>query len=239
MDTALILGSGPNAPLARAWPRGTFGRIVTINNAHMIRPDWDECIFPWDFPQDRRPLPAAGQRLVTEADFVPAQNAFGGFVYGGGTMAFTAAYWVLHAHAPRVIGFMGCDMHYPRQGRTHFYGQGTPDPLREDITLQSLEAKSARAMVLAAMRGIAMVNLSDGPTRLVFPRVRADRMDRAAPAPFDDTAADRALRRETELGYVVPSGRYWEDLGRFSAVELRRVDEMWLKAAAPALRLAA
>ncbi len=65
-------------------------------------------------------------------------------------------------------------MHYPATGPTHFYGQGTPDPLRRDITLRSLEAKSARLMVLAARQGCAMVNLSTGPSRLVFPRANRD-----------------------------------------------------------------
>ncbi len=71
-------------------------------------------------------------------------------------------------------------MHYP-PGQTHFYGTGSADPLRPDITLQSLEAKSARLMILAAMEGCAMVNLSTGPSRLVFPRVRADRAGRGPP----------------------------------------------------------
>ena len=45
--------------------------------------------------------------------------------------------------------------------------------LRPDITLQSLEAKAARLMILAAEAGHAVVNLSDGPARVVFPRARA------------------------------------------------------------------
>lgn len=239
MEQVVILGSGPNVTEARDWPRAGLGRIVAINNAHQVRPDWDECIFPWDFPQDRRPRPGPGQRLVTESDFVAAQNAFGGFVYGGGTMAFTAGYWALHAHAPQVLAFMGCDMHYPARGATHFYGTGTPDPLRADITLQSLEAKSARLMILAAMRGTAVVNLSHGPSRLIFPRARPDALTGIAPAPYDAATAALALRTEAQLGYVVPSGRYWEEAARFSPEALRKLDALWLRAAAPALRAAA
>ena len=233
------MGSGPNVVAARDWPRAAFGRIVAINNAHRVRPDWDDCIFPHDFPAARRPLPGPGQRLVTEAAFVPAQNAFGGFVYGGGTMAFTAAYWTLHALAPRVMAFIGCDMHYPATGATHFYGTGTADPLRPDITLQSLEAKSARAMVLAARAGTALVNLSRGPSRLIFPRAGLDGLARCRPAPFDAVAADEALAREAALNYFVPSGRYWEEAARFSAAELRAVDALWLRAAEPSRRAAA
>ena len=103
MTVVLMLGSGPTAPEARDWDRGAIDTILAINNAHLVRPDWDLHIYPWDFPEDRRPVPGPGQRAVTQEDFVPAQNAFGGFVYAGGTMAFTAAYWALHALRPRTL----------------------------------------------------------------------------------------------------------------------------------------
>ena len=98
-----MLGSAPQAVQARDWPRGGFDTLLAINNAWQVRPDWDLMIHPWDFPPERLPAPVAGQRIVTEADFVPAQNAFGGFVYAGATMAFTTGYWGLHALRPRVI----------------------------------------------------------------------------------------------------------------------------------------
>jgi hypothetical protein len=230
MDTVLMLGSAPMAMQAADWPRAPFDALVAINNAHAVRPDWTHHIYPWDYPEERRPTPGPGQKAVTQEDFVPAQNAFGGFVYAGGTMAFTAAYWALHALTPRVIAAFGCDMHYPK-GQTHFYGTGTADPLRPDITLQSLEAKSARLMILAAMEGCAMVNLSNGPSRLIFPRVTRDRAARARPLPFDIRLADQALRREDDLGYHVPSGRYWEESHRFDPAELKRLDMLWLAAA--------
>jgi hypothetical protein len=229
MAVVLILGSGPLVVQARGWPRRAFDRIVAINNAHAVRPDWDEAIHPHDFPQDRRPLPAPG-RLVTEDDFVPVQNRFGGFLYAGGTMAFTAGYWALGAHAPRVIAMMGCDMEYPGHGATHFYGRGAPDPLRRDISLRSLAAKSARLMVLAAMEGCAMVNLSSGPSRLVFPRAGVSGLAACRPQPFDTRMAEAAVAREAELGYLVPSGRYWEEAGRFDPAEVDALDAMWLAA---------
>jgi hypothetical protein len=230
MTCVLILGSGPTVTEAAHWPRAPFDHVVAINNAHAVRPDWTHHIYPWDFPEDRRPQPGLGQTVVTQTEFVPAQNAFGGFVYAGGTMAFTTAYWALHALKPRVIAAFGCDMHYPK-GKTHFYGAGTADPLRPDITLQSLEAKSARLMILAAMEGCAMVNLSFGPSRLIYPRVARDRAAHARPQPFDLRLADEALKREDALGYHVPSGRYWEEADRFDAAELRRLDMLWLAAA--------
>jgi hypothetical protein len=210
---------------AANWSRDGFDKIVAINNAHRIRPDWDYAIYPWDFPPERHPVAGKGQRLVTEVEFVPAQNAYGGFVYAGATMAYTAAYWALARLRPRVIAMFGCDMHYPEGEQTHFYGKGSPDPLRSDISLRSLEAKSARLMVMAALQGCAMVNLSDGPSRLLFPRG----LERtAALTDFDAAMTEAALAREAELGYVTTSGRYWEELHRFDPAEIDALDAMWL-----------
>lgn len=235
MSVVVMLGSGPMATQAAAWPRDGFDTILAINNAHAVRPDWDYHIYPWDFPENRRPVPRAGQVTVLQEQFVPAQNAYGGFVYAGGTMAFTAAYWALHALRPRVIAAFGCDMHYPK-GQTHFYGTGTADPLRPDITLQSLEAKSARLMVMAAMQGCAMVNLSNGPSRLVFPRVTRAALAEARPCGFDEALVAEALQREADLGYLVPSGRYWEEADRFDPAALRALDALWLAAVQTPLR---
>lgn len=237
MTTVLMLGSGPTVLAAQAWDRSHFDHILAINNAYKVRPDWDLHIYPWDFPEDRRPTPGPGQRTILQEAFVPAQNAYGGFVYAGGTMAFTAAHWALHALQPTVIAAFGCDMHYPA-GQSHFYGKGTADPLRADVTLRSLEAKSARLMVLAAMQGCAMVNLSDGPSRLVFPRVTLEGLSDARPLPFDAALAEQALSREAALGYMVPSGRYWEEAARFDTAEIDALDALWLRVAgvaAPAL----
>ena len=228
----LLLGSAPMAVAARDWPRAPFDRVVAINNAWAIRSDWDDMIYPWDFPEDRRPTPGPGQRLITQEDFVPAQNAFGGFVYAGGTMVYTAAYWVLDALRPRTIAIFGCDMHYPATGPTHFYGTGTPDPLRTDITLRSLEAKSARLMILAAMQGCAVVNLSHGPSRLILPRATPATLP-ARPAPFNTTLANLALQTERDLNYHVPSGRYWEEAARFDVARIDALDALWLAAATP------
>jgi hypothetical protein len=227
----LMLGSAPMVSEAAGWPRAPFDRIVAINNAWRVRPDWDYSIYPWDFPAGRHPVPGPGQAVVTEAEFVPAQNVYGGFVYAGATMAFTAGYWALDALKPRVLAVFGCDMHYPKAGVTHFYGRGTPDPLRPDITLRSLEAKSARLLVLAAMQGCAVVNLSVGPSRLIFPRAARGTVAAARPMAWCADRAAEALALEATLGYVVPSGRYWEDARRFDPVLLDRLDLLWLQAA--------
>jgi hypothetical protein len=230
----LMLGSAPMAAEASAWARDPFDQVLAINNAWRIRRDWDVAIHPFDFPQERRAVAAQGQRIVTETEFVPTQNAYGGFVYAGATMAFTAAYWALHALKPSVLAVFGCDMHYAASGPTHFYGTGQPDPLRQDITLRSLEAKSARLMVLAARQGCAVVNLSTGPSRLICPRLPRARLKGAVPAPFCADMATRALEAETALGYLVPSGRYWEEATRFDPEALDRIDAMWLAAATQA-----
>ena len=234
MTTLLLLGSAPMAAKATDWPRAPFDTIVAINNAHALRPDWDYLVHPWDFPSETLPTPQPHQTLIDETAFVPAQNAMGGFVYAGGTMAFTAAYWALHTLRPRVIAVFGCDMHYPTQGPTHFYGTGRADPLRADITLRSLEAKSARLQIMAALQGCAIVNLSTGPSRLIFPRTTRDSAATANPATFDAALAQTALQRENQLGYLVPDGRYWQATDRFDPAKLDALDALWLAAATQA-----
>jgi hypothetical protein len=231
MSAVLLLGSGPSVTACRDWPRRPFDRVVAINNAWRVRPDWDDLVVPEDFPPDRLPVALSdGQRLIGAAEFVPAQNAFGGFVYAGGTMAFTAAYWALHALKPRLIAVLGCDMVYPATGPTHFYGTGTADPLRPDVTLRSLEAKSARLMILAARHGCALVNLSQGESRLVFPRATPDTLP-DTPRLFPAAPVEAALAREEALGYRVASGRYWEAATEFDTSAIDRLDALWLAAA--------
>ena len=231
-DHVLILGSAPNAVEAAQWDHTLFDRIVVINNAWRVRSDWDILIHPEDFPQDRRPDKLAqGQIVVTAADYVPLQNDHGGFVYAGGTMALTAGYWALAALRPKVMAFMGCDMVYPDSGKSHFYGTGEADPLRADISLRNLEAKSARLALHAARLGCACVNLSSNPSRLVF--------DRATPEALGDVAhlPDRIAQRacvapeaiEKQLGYMVESGRYWEVQSQFNADEIDALDRLWLQ----------
>ncbi|MBE0412141.1 hypothetical protein [Yoonia sp.] len=231
MSIVLLLGSGPNVTACRDWPREPFDRIVTINNAWAVRPDWDDLIFPDDFPQARQPVDIAPpQRFIRSGDYVPLQNTFGGFVYAGGTMAFTASYWALAALKPRVIAVLGCDMVYSAGHQTHFYGQGTADPLRADVTLRSLEAKSARLMALAAAQGCAMVNLSQDESRLVFPRATPETVASAAPAPVNQTHVKSALTQEQSLAYYVPSGKYWKEEDRFDVAAIDALDAQWLKA---------
>lgn len=235
MSVVLILGSGPNVVKCRDWPRDPFNRVVAINNAWGVRPDWDDLIHPDDFPIERMPVEvAAHQRIIRAADYVSLQNTLGGFVYAGGTMAFTASYWALAALKPKVIAVLGCDMVYDGARKTHFYGKGTADPLREDVTLRSLEAKSARLMAIAARQDCAMVNLSTDESRLVFPRSSSQGGAAAVPCEMNQEIVDAALAEEARLDYYVPSGKYWKEESRFDIAAIDALDALWLKAVAAA-----
>lgn len=225
----LMLGSGPAVVEARDWPRSPFDRVVAVNNAWQVRPDWDDMLHPEDFPPDRRPqdlLP--GQRIVTASDYVPANNAFGGVIYAGATMAFSAGYWALATLRPRVLAYFGCDMVY-HGSRTHFYGAGTADPLRRDPTLQDLFAKAARLELLAAQAGCAVVNLSQGETRLSFDRATQASLPHQPLPEVDAGAVARALAAEAALGAFEASGRYW-DGPALDAAALARIDRLWVAA---------
>ena len=243
LNRVLIIGSAPDAVLAKNWDLSMFAHCVVINNAWQITPDWDYLVYPEDFPADRlppTPLKPA-QQLIAAPEFVPQQNSFGGFVYAGGTMAFTTGYWALGALKPDVIAFLGCDMVYDADSGTgsHFYGHGTPDPLRVDMTLQSLEAKSLRLMAMADAQHCSVVNLSALPeSRLLFPRVSQGEL--AQPTVhqhlltrqrdmLDQAGVASALQAEQDLGYMVPSGRYWEHTAEFDATKLSDIDKLWLR----------
>jgi hypothetical protein len=175
---------------------------------------------------------------------VPEQNKFGGFVYAGGTMAFTAGYWALGSLKPDVIAYLGCDMIYDKEDgkSTHFYGDGNADPLRQDITLQSLEAKSIRLLVHAKLQKCVIVNLSNLPSsRLLFPRVSisqifSNKFNKGELEnkikELDSKKIKIAIQAEKSLSYMVPSGRYWESVDEFDADMLKQIDSYWLDSAA-------
>lgn len=236
----LIIGSAPNSVLAADWPRELFDRIVVINNAWRIRDDWDDLIYPYDFPAENMPPQIKPhQRFIDENDFVPVQNDYGGFVYAGATMAYTAGYWVLGHYKPTQIAFMGCDMHYPDTGDTHFYGTGAPDPLRNDITLTSLESSSSRLYSLATRQRCQLFNLSDGISRLIFPRMSIAALasgDVQVPMhAIDHKQIEIALNREAELNYYVPDGRYWEKISQLDKAALIDLDGLWMRTIKDAL----
>lgn len=240
LKTVLLIGSAPDAVQARSYHTGAIDKIVAINNAWRVRDDWDYLVHPDDFPADRRPAPAPGQTLVGASAYVPANNVYGGIIYAGATMAFTAAYWVLHTLKPDLLLFTGCDMIYDRKlGPTHFYGNGAADPLRKDPTLQSLEAKTTRLMVLAAQQGCVCANLSNhADTRLTFARLKPTALNGDLSAfqqttltmvreSHDEEKIQAALKQENDLGYFIQSGDYWNADIALDEKSLSEIDMRW------------
>ncbi|MCC1494657.1 hypothetical protein [Cognatishimia sp. F0-27] len=231
--TILIMGSAPDVIACRAIGRSQLDAIVAINNAWSVRDDWDYHIAPDDFPAERGPGPLRpGQVAIGSETYVPANNRFGGIVYAGGTMAFTAGYWALDALRPSAMIFAGCNMVYPPSGRTHFYGSGTADPLRQDVTLRNLEAKSARLMAHAARRGCACYRLPSAKSRTLFPPIRIEQVGvhHTAPLAVDEDRFAAVIEAEKRAQYFVESGRYWDEQDQFSTEQIDRIDALWLQA---------
>ena len=224
----LIIGSAPDALEAQSFNRKLFQQVVAINNAWNVRSDWDYCIFPDDFPENRRPNENNEQRLIGSEQYVPLQNKYGGFVYSGGTMAFTAGYWVLGHFNPRAIAYIGCDMVYDEK-KTHFYGRGTPDPLREDPTLKNLRAKSARLEAIAASQNCSIFNLSKRPkSNLVFRRNTLENIPKEpTPRRVNSDLLKVVLEKEKRLGYFIKNGEYWKHLSKFDQKKIDILDELW------------
>ena len=227
----LIIGSAPSAIMANSWDLSIFDRVVAINNAWKISPLWTNSIFPEDFPIDKRPVPNSKQTVHSALEYVQAQNHFGGFVYAGGTMAFTAAYWSLYTFAPSIIAYLGCDMIYSGS-KTHFYGKGTPDPLRNDKTLTNLRAKSARFEAIASQLKCTVLNLSTLPkSNLVHRRATLDELnsDSFSPKKINQAELNHGLELEKKLNYFVPNGKYWKKIHSFKEEEIHKLDRIWLK----------
>ena len=224
----LIIGSAPDALEAQSFNRELFQQVVAINNAWNVRSDWDYCIFPDDFPENRRPNENNEQRLIGSEQYVPLQNKYGGFVYSGGTMAFTAGYWVLGHFNPRTIAYIGCDMVYDGE-KTHFYGKGTPDPLREDPSLKNLKAKSARLEAVAASQNCSIFNLSKRPeSNLVFRRNSLENIpEEPTPRRVNTELLKVVLEKEKGLGYFIENGKYWKHLAEFDQKEIDLLDNLW------------
>jgi hypothetical protein len=242
LKIVLIVGSSPDALRAKAWSSAQFSHIVVMNNAWNIRDDWDYIVYPEDFPLERRPKSVGpSQSIIEYTEYVPAQNEFGGVIYIGGTMAFTTAYWALHALKPDILAFVGCDMIYPTNSVTHFYGQGSADPLRDDITLQSLEAKAIRLQAHALEQNCYCINLTSlKESRLVYPVVSeatffgddlptaitqaAKKIDKS----YNREKIIAVKAREKALNYLVETGDYWRHLDQLDASKLDQIDQQWL-----------
>ena len=232
VENILILGSAPDAPIIKDWSLEPFSSLIVINNAWKIRSDWTHNIFPTDFPLEKRPKPTDQQFLISADKYVAIQNSYGGFVYAGGTMAITAAYWALATFKPTNIFFLGCDMVYGK-GKTHFYGVGAADPLRKDISLRSLEAKSARFECFANLIGSNVYNLSEEKeSRLVYRRKNISSLNTAStdrPRKINKGKMEQTLKFEKKLNYFIADGKYWKHEDTFDTEEIDKLDRLWLQ----------
>ena len=228
----LIIGSAPDATKARELDLTFFDTVIVINNAWKIIPNWNELIFPYDFPNNKKPKSIGKQqRFVTEKEFVPAQESLGGFVYAGATMTFTAGYWALVEHKPSLMCFLGCNMIYPSNTQTHFYGSGRKDPLRDDISLTSLKACSRRLLAIAKLRNCDLISLSSGVTNLDIPQLDFSQLDNFHTSIVVDhqRVADAFLLEES-FGYFFRGKKYWEFLDQIDKSHLIELDKVWVDA---------
>jgi hypothetical protein len=124
--------------------------------------------------------------------------------------------------------------------QTRFYGQGTPDPLRKDISLGSLEARSARLFCLGLMNGTLIVNHSREPSsRLVFPRLGTEQCDRVLGLGTGDLervwhglleTARELRKREAEAPFDALRHDYWALENDAEAVAfVQELDKRWLE----------
>ena len=226
----LIIGSAPDATKARELDLTFFDTVIVINNAWKIISNWNELIFPYDFPDNKKTKSMGKhQRFVTEKEFVPAQESLGGFVYAGATMTFTAGYWALVEHKPSLMCFLGCNMVYPSNTQTHFYGSGRKDPLRDDISLTSLKACSRRLLAIAKMRNCDLISLSSGVTNLDIPQLDFSQLDNFHTSIVVDRqrVADAFLLEES-FGYFFRGKKYWEFLDQIDKSHLIELDRAWV-----------
>ena len=166
IKSALIVGSAPDAErLSNA--RMPTQTLIAVNNAWRIRSDFLYSVYPGDFPVERRAPNSI--RHISNSEYMHSIDRAGGITLCGATMAIATGYWAADFLRPMVLGFAACNMVY-QPGRTHFYGEGSADPLREDVTLRSLEAKVCRMFLFALSRGTLSVNtMPVEESRLVLP----------------------------------------------------------------------
>lgn len=145
MSKVLLIGSGLAAETVKNWKIPDDWTVCCIHNAWTVVPDRFNILFhAKDFPDERKPKTLQShQRLQQTWDY--CGNAFNADDHSGfwrnhcgfgKTMFFSSFWWVYENLKPSLIGFVGCDMHYPQEGNNTIYGVGSPDPLL--YPLQSL-----------------------------------------------------------------------------------------------------
>ena len=112
---------------------------------------------------------------------------------------------------------------------THFYGRGSPDPLRKDPTLKNLKAKSARLEAIASNQNCSVFNLSKKhKSNLIFRRNSLEKITREyAPRTVNSDLLKTALKMEENLGYFIEDGKYWKHLANFDQEKIEVLDALW------------
>ena len=154
-------------------------------------------------------------------------------------MAIAAGYLAIETFPFSQISFFASDMKYDSVP-SHFYGEGAADPLRSDVSLQDLAAKSLRLFFMGLEQGCLIVNASTSDTsRLSFPQPRPSKTLRVNLIPQVRQAmsklafhlrpfANAALTLEAEAPFdanVYDYWRYMDDLSVWDYV--RKVDAAW------------
>lgn len=234
----VVLGSGPDAP---SLPRyvAAHTNIVAINNAWRAVPEVDISIYPNDFPSELR-HPKSGRIGRSCGQYLPSMETFGGLALCGATMVLATGYWAIANYPYSQVSYFACDMIYSGT-TTHFYGNGQPDPLRRDITLQNLSSKQLRLFYFGLLHKILFLNASSAPeTRLVLPRVRDHASLRRSAVlellePIDDlvhtlgAAANEAIWLEANLNPDYRRPDYWHYMEDSSAwAAFHEIDDAWL-----------
>ncbi|MEM7295186.1 MAG: hypothetical protein AAF330_00940 [Pseudomonadota bacterium] len=197
-NTTYVVGSAPEASRVRDASRPPSTRIIAVNNGWQVHAETDAVLVPGDFPEDRLPPPESKIRVIRTRDYVQAQIALGDVLFCGATMAFSGGYYALMCSAQRMIGLAGCNMVYDGE-KTHFYGQGRPDPLIKSPytypSIKNLKAKSARLFLLGLMQNALILNATpvEG-SQLLCPSFPATPINRAQ--------CERLLTSEAVIGLL-------------------------------------
>lgn len=185
----LILGSGLTAPRVHDLKLDDW-TVLAINNAYMLN-KFDWLIYPNDFTNIPKANQVNGKKVINFNEYSQVDYKYGGQAKRGNTMMFNAAYYAL-AQKPDVIAFLGCDMDYPTSGNTHFYGTGTPDPLR--LGNESLIELIERFATIAKEEGVKVYNMSPLSCQglLSYPRAGLIDSKKALFLAFNDKYVDYA-----------------------------------------------
>lgn len=143
LTKVLLVGSGLTAPHLTTWNLDDW-IVCVIHHAWKILPNrWDVLLHADDFPDADKPVDKRPEQLlVNTLPFIRSANAtdrHSGFWRNhcgfGKTMFFSAFWWIYENIHPSLIGFLGCDMHYPDSGNNSIHGVATKDPLKYDINV--------------------------------------------------------------------------------------------------------